>query len=202
MQRDFVTVVSGLPRSGTSMLMRMLERGGIAALTDGERKADDDNPRGYYELEAVKRLPADAGWLSAAGGRAVKVVSALLDKLPDTFSYRVLFLERDLGEVLASQRRMLERRGEPTDRVSDAAMAAMFRRHLDQVLAKAQARAAMRVLLVEHAQVLAGPAAAAERIDAFVGGGLDRVAMAAAVDPLLWRQRAGSATAYAGRHTD
>jgi len=189
MPRDFVTVVSGLPRSGTSMLMSMLESGGIAALSDGERKADDDNPRGYYELEAVKLLPAGTDWLARAPGSAVKVVSALLDRLPAGHDYRVLFLERDLGEVLASQRRMLERRGEPTDRVGDSAMAGMFRRHLDQVLALAGARSEVRLLVLRHAQVLANPAAAAQRIDDFLGGGLDRSAMAAAVDDGLWRQR-------------
>src|SRR5262245_21300644 len=130
MPAGFVTVVSGLPRSGTSMLMRMLDCGGIPALSDGERVADEDNPRGYYELEQVKPLPDGAEWLERAPGRAVKVVSALLDKLPPGYQYRVLFLEREIEEVLASQRRMLERRGQPTDRVGDAEMARMFRRHL------------------------------------------------------------------------
>src|SRR5688572_33437264 len=95
MPRDFVTVVSGLPRSGTSMMMRMLEAGGIPALTDGERTADPDNPLGYFELEAVKLLPAGTGWLTAAAGKAVKIVSALLEKLPAGPSYRVIFMERE-----------------------------------------------------------------------------------------------------------
>lgn len=190
MLRDFVTVVSGLPRSGTSMLMRMLEAGGIPPLTDGQRRADDDNPRGYYELEAVKRLPEDAAWVDEAGGRAVKAVSALLERLPAGRRYRVVFLERDLREVLASQRKMLERRGEPTDRVPEEQMAALFRKHLAGVLARAEARADMEVLRLDHAAVLASPAEAARRIDEFLGGGLDREAMAAAVDASLWRQRA------------
>lgn len=190
MSRDFVTVVSGLPRSGTSMLMRMLEAGGIPAVTDGRRTADDDNPRGYWELEAVKRLPEDAGWVHEARGSAVKVVSALLERLPAGPRYRVLFLERDLREVLASQKRMLERRGEPTDRVPDEQMAALFRKHLAGVLAKAGAREGMELMTIAHADVLRGPDAAAARIDEFLGGGLDRGAMAAAVDSSLWRQRA------------
>jgi hypothetical protein len=190
MARDFITVVSGLPRSGTSMLMRMLEAGGIRALTDAERKADDDNPLGYFELEAVKRLPHDTAWLDSAGGCAVKVISALLDKLPATHCYRVLFVERDVSEVLASQKKMLERRGEPTDRVTDDEMSAMFRRHVEGVLSRLRARPEMDLLTLRHADVLADPAAAAEAIDAFLGGGLDRHAMAEAVDSTLWRQRA------------
>ncbi len=189
MQRDFVTVVSGLPRSGTSMLMRMIEAGGIAALTDSVREADDDNPRGYFELEAVKSLPDGDEWLDAAPGRAVKVVSALLEKLPPRHRYRIVFVERDLGEVLASQKRMLERRGEPTDRVGDDAMAAMFRRHVAAVLERVLGRTEMRVLRVVHGEVLADPAAAAQLLDEFLDGGLDRAAIVAAVDASLWRQR-------------
>jgi hypothetical protein len=190
MLRDFVTVVSGLPRSGTSMLMRMLEAGGIPAVTDGLRPADDDNPRGYYELEAVKRLPDDAAWVNDATGRAVKAVSALLERLPAGPRYRVLFLERDLREVLASQKKMLERRGEPTDRVPDEQMAGFFRKHVAGVLEKANARADMELLRLEHAAVLTSPQEAARRIDEFLGGGLDRGAMATAVEASLWRQRA------------
>lgn len=190
MSRDFVTVVSGLPRSGTSMLMRMLDAGGIPAVTDGLRTADEDNPRGYFELEAVKRLPDEAVWVGSAVGRSVKVVSALLDKLPEAFAYRVVFVERDLAEVLASQRRMLERRGEPTDRMPDDAMAALFRKHMASVVEKAASRPEMRLLRLAHAEVLASPSLAAEMLDDFLGGGLHRHAMAAAVDGALWRQRA------------
>ncbi len=191
MPRDFVTVVSGLPRSGTSMLMRMLEAGGIPAVTDRVRTADDDNPHGYFELEAVKELPQNAGWLADAEGRAVKVVSALLDKLPAGRRYRVVFLERDLAEVLASQRRMLERRGEDAERVPDEAMAGMFRRHVATVLERARVRPEMPVLLLRHGDVLADPVTAARALEDFLGGGLRVTEMAAAVDSALWRQRAG-----------
>lgn len=192
MLREFVTVVSGLPRSGTSMLMRMLAAGGIPALTDAGRAADDDNPLGYFELEAVKRLPEGAEWLQAAEGRAVKVVSALLDHLPPGHRYRIVFIERDLREVLASQRRMLQRRGEPTDRVADAAMAGMFERHMAAVLARVRARDEMELLVLAHGEVLADPASAVQRIDGFLGGRLHRDAMIAAVDASLWRQRASA----------
>lgn len=171
------------------MLMRMLEAGGVAPVTDRQRAADDDNPHGYFELEAVKELPANVSWLDGAEGRAVKVISALLDKLPPGHRYRIVFVERELDEVLASQRRMLDRRGEPTDRVGDDAMAGMFRRHVAAVLARVRERAEMQLLELRHADVLARPAQAAARVDDFLGGGLDREAMAGAVDASLWRQR-------------
>ncbi|HXC52839.1 MAG TPA: hypothetical protein VN634_18280 [Candidatus Limnocylindrales bacterium] len=189
MHRDFITIVSGLPRSGTSMLMRMLEAGGVPALTDRERGADEDNPLGYYELESVKLLPDGGDWLHRAGGRAVKVISALLGKLPAGYEYRIVFLDREIREVLASQRRMLERRGEPTDRVPDDQMAEMFRRHVDSVLGRMRERTDVRLLRITHADVLGDPVRAASVLDDFLGGGLDRPAMASAVDASLWRQR-------------
>ena len=117
---DHVVVVSGLPRSGTSMMMKMLEAGGLSPLIDGEREADEDNPKGYYEFERVKQLPkGDYGWLEDAQGRVVKVISGLLVHLPPTHDYRVVFMRRAMPEILASQRKMLVRRGENSDQVSD-----------------------------------------------------------------------------------
>ena len=101
-ERDFVTVVSGAPRSGTSMMMRMLAEGGIPALTDGVRKPDSDNPHGYFEFEPVKRTKDDATWLADARGRAVKMVYELLRDLPADRSYRVVLMRRDLGEMVTS----------------------------------------------------------------------------------------------------
>lgn len=189
MARDFVTVVSGIPRSGTSMMMRMLDAGGIPALTDGHRRADPDNPLGYYELEAVKQLPAQAEWLDDAQGKAVKVVSALLEKLPPGRQYRVIFMQRDIGEVLASQRKMLERRGEYVDQTRDSAMGPMFEKHMLSAVERARMRKDMKLLLLRHAGVHDDPVNAIEIIDEFLSGGLDRDAMAAAIDPSLRRQR-------------
>ena len=122
-----IVVVSGLPRSGTSMMMRMLEAGGLPPLTDGLRAPNDDNPLGYYEFERVKKLPeGDVGWLPEAQGHAVKIIAALLPHLPDSATYRVLFMRRAMSEILASQRRMLIRRGEDADAVDDAEMARLF----------------------------------------------------------------------------
>jgi hypothetical protein len=187
-----VIVVSGLPRSGTSMMMRMLDAGGLPILTDGERTPDDDNPKGYFEHERVKDLAqGEDGWIRAARGHAVKVVSPLIPQLPATLRYRVIFMRRDLTEVLASQRRMLSRRGADDD-ADDAAMLARFAEHLDKVTFQLRYRPQFRTLFLEYRAVIENPHAAAERVAAFLDRVLDIAAMADAVDPLLYRNRHGS----------
>jgi hypothetical protein len=190
MPRDFVTVVSGLPRSGTSMMMRMLEAGGIPPITDGHRRADPDNPLGYFELEVVKQLPNKAEWLEGAEGKAVKAVSALVEKLPPGHQYRVIFMQREINEVLASQRRMLERRGEYIDQNRDNAMGPMFEKHMRVAIERVRARKDMKLLLLRYAGTHEHPDKAVELVDDFLSGGLDRAAMMAAIDPSLWRQKA------------
>jgi hypothetical protein len=172
------------------MMMAMLEAGGMAILTDNIRTADADNPRGYYELERVKRIEEDQAWLPDAQGKAVKMIGALLKHLPAGQCYRVIFMQRAIDEVLASQRQMLIRRGEPADTVPDERMAALFGRHLEQVEAWIAGQPNIEVLYVEHGQVLADPLSQAVRINQFLGGGLDVESMAAVVDPSLYRQRA------------
>jgi hypothetical protein len=190
MPGGFVTVVSGLPRSGTSMMMKILESGGIPPLTDGLRTADEDNPRGYYELERVKQLPrGDTAWLPEARGKVVKIISALLEHLPPTEEYRVVFMRRRMEEVLASQHEMLKRRGERTDAVDDAVIAAHFDKHVKRVEAWLASRPNVRCLYVDYAEVVAGAPAQVARIDEFLGGGLDTARMAAAIDDSLYRQR-------------
>ncbi len=189
-----VVVVSGLPRSGTSMLMGMLAAGGMEPLTDGVRAPDDDNPRGYFELERVRQLQTgmDTAWLREARGRCVKIVSYFLKHLPSGEHYRIVFLRRDLAEVLASQRRMLERRGEPAgDAGEDGRLADAFAAHLTRVDRELAARADCEVLYVDHRSVIANPRAAAARVNRFLDVRLDVDRMAAAVDPRLYRQRAG-----------
>jgi hypothetical protein len=193
-----ITVVSGLPRSGTSMAMKMLEAGGMEALTDGARKADEQNPNGYYELEAVKALDkaGDTSWLRDARGKAVKVVSHLLTWLPETYDYRVIFMERSLDEVLASQNKMLDDRGHTVD-AGDADRAKVaFERHLDQTMRFLAQRPCFRTLTVEYAEAVQNPQAAAQRIAAFLGNRLDVAAMAAVADAALYRNRRESAPAH------
>jgi hypothetical protein len=189
MDGNVVYIVSGLPRSGTSMMMKMLEAGGIKPLTDRVRTADEDNPKGYYEFERVKQIEHDQDWLPKARGKAVKMVSALLKHLPADYRYRIVFMQRHMEEILASQQRMLVRRGEPTDRVSDEKMAALFERHLREVEDWLARQPNVEVLYIHYSDVLADPAAASERINRFFGGSLDAVAMASVVDPELYRQR-------------
>jgi len=189
-----IVVVSGLPRSGTSMIMKMLEAGGLAVVTDGLRTADEDNPKGYYEVERVKDLgqEAEKGWLSEARGKAIKVISYLLKSLPPTLNYKVVFIRRDLDEVLASQRKMLARRGETEDTAPER-MRALFEDDLWRVGYQLKRRPEFESIEVHYSAVLARPLEEAGRIAAFLGGGLDVEAMAAAVDPQLYRNRASRA---------
>lgn len=177
-------VVSGLPRSGTSMMMQMLAAAGVRVLADDARPPDADNPRGYFEDVRVKRLADDAAWLVAAAGHAVKVVSALLPALPVGPRWDVLFMSRPLEAVLASQAAMLRRRGERHD-VADADMARHFPRHVARVRETMAARGDVRWRDVTYDAVLAAPEEAAAGIAAWLGGGLDPAAMATAVDPAL-----------------
>lgn len=186
---EYITIVSGLPRSGTSMLMKMLAAGGLPPLTDGIREADADNPGGYYEFEKVKRLERDATWLESAQGKAVKVISQLLDQLPLHKSYKIVFTLRKMDEILASQRAMLARRGQPCDRVSDAEMAAAFGRHLSAVQQWLAEHPQMKVLYVDYATVLRDPPATSHEIKAFLALPLDVRQMASVVDQGLYRQR-------------
>ena len=114
-----IVVVSGLPRSGTSLMMQMLQAGGMPLLIDDLRPADTDNPNGYWEYEPVKRLQQDNSWIPQAEGKAVKVVSALLQYLPPQHTYKIIFMQRPMQEVLASQTVMLERRGEQSGKADD-----------------------------------------------------------------------------------
>jgi hypothetical protein len=189
MNRDVITIVSGLPRSGTSMMMSALVAGGLEALTDNIRTADEDNPKGYFELEKVKELAKDNSWLEDAAGKAVKIISALLKRLPAERNYKIIFMQRNMDEVLASQKQMLIRRGEPADSVSDERMAEMFRKHLRDIEAWLEKQPNMDVLYISYNQMLDDPASKIEMVNAFLGGALDAQKMANAIDRNLHRQR-------------
>jgi Sulfotransferase family len=186
-----VVVVSGLPRSGTSMAMKMLEAGGVAVVTDGARAADIDNPKGYFEDDRVLDLAGaeDKSWLRNARGRAVKIISYLLRHLPRDNNYQVLFMRRDIGEVLASQAKMLERRGE-TSGADDAAMRELFETDLWKASYHIKNSGHIDAIDVHYSEVLADPVAHARRIAEFLGRDLDLEAMASIVDPDLYRNRA------------
>jgi hypothetical protein len=186
-----VTVVSGLPRSGTSLLMKMVESGGIPPLRDNIREPDEDNPNGYYEYERVKQLPdGDTDWLSHAEGKVVKVVSALLPYLPDSRRYRIVFMERDMQEILASQRKMLTRKGESSGDVDDAELSKLFASHLgeiDEWFDKNQNH--VSILKINYNRLIKDNTSDIEAISEFLGGGLDTEAMASVIDTSLYRNR-------------
>lgn len=190
--RDYVTVVSGLPRSGTSMMMRMLSAGGLQVMTDEQRASDDDNPLGYFELEAVKRLDQDNAWFGDATGKVVKVIHMLLPHLPADCPCRVVFMDRDLHEVIASQAVMLERRGQEGAAVKPEVLAGIFERQIAKTRDVLSARADTEVLRVSYADTVADPGPTAEALCSFLQPpALDAEAMRAAVDPTLYRQRKG-----------
>lgn len=188
--RPFVMIVSGLPRSGTSMMMRAIHAGGIEAMTDHIRTADDDNPKGYFEFEPVKKTKEDASWLYNAGGKVVKMVYRLLYDLPSKYQYRVVFMQRDLSEVLASQKKMLKRSGKSGSVISDEQMAMLFQAELDKCQAWLPTQPNFSVLYVNYREMIKNPDAECRRINDFLDGGLNTEAMINTIDPALYRNRA------------
>jgi hypothetical protein len=191
-----IIVVSGLPRSGTSLMMQMLAAGGVEVVTDNIRTADTDNPRGYYELEQVKRIKRDSSWLPQTRGKAFKMVSQLLYDLPPGESYRILFMERDLDEVLASQEKMLRRLGRPA--APREQMKRSFTLHLTALHDWLRQQPNMRVLCVRYADLVERPAEQAERVGVFLGGRADAARMAGSVDPALYRNRKAAESMRSG----
>ena len=187
-----VIVVSGLPRSGTSMAMQMLSAAGVPTVTDGIREAGEDNPKGYFEDERVKDLHKDSedrSWLRDARGKAVKVISFLLKDLPDTNNYKVIFMRRDLSEVLKSQQKMLERRGEDNE-TEDERMYELWKDHLWRVDYFMKHADHLEFVNVPYKEVVSDPLAQAKRMQEFLDLPLSAEQMAGAVDSKLYRNRA------------
>jgi hypothetical protein len=189
---DVVTIVSGLPRSGTSMMMRMLDAGGVPALTDNVRKADVDNPRGYYEYEPVKQTKQDASWLEHAGGKVVKMVYRLLYDLPASCKYHVIFMKRRLEEVVASQDVMLTRRGRESGQMSQDKLIGLFQQQLAEFQQWVTQHPNFEVLYISYNDVLTNPAPIVQQLNEFLGGRLNTAEMMKVVEPELYRQRAKS----------
>lgn len=185
-----IVVVSGLPRSGTSLMMQMLDRGGIPAVTDAIRAADRDNPRGYYEFERVKKTKQDPSWLPEARGKVVKLVTSLLYDLPATETYRVIFMERDMEEVLESQEKMLARLGRaaaPREQIRKS-----FGVHLERLFAWLPGQRHMSVLRVSYNDLLSAPEPICRRIAAFLDEVPHADDMCVAIDGSLYRNRAAA----------
>jgi hypothetical protein len=184
-----VIVVSGLPRSGTSMMMQMLDAGGVEVLTDNLRRPDEDNPKGYYEYEAVKATAEDPSWLDYAGGRAVKMVYRLLYDLPADRRYRVVFMKRDLEEVIKSQEVMLDRQGKSGGNLDHARLVEVYDRQLAEARAWLDAQANFDVLYVDFHDVLHDTGSVVDALDTFLGGGLHSDLMLRVPDAELYRVR-------------
>jgi hypothetical protein len=184
-----ITIVSGLPRSGTSLMMQMLSAGGMPVLSDGERKADTDNPKGYVEWERIKQLPKDPILIAEAENKAVKVISQLLLSLPPAHEYRIIFMQRPLPEVLKSQDEMLRRRGN-ADAIGDSSpIEEAFQRHLMETSQWMARQSNMQVLRVHYHRLLREPKPVAEEVAKFLRTALDLEAMAQQVDGSLYRNR-------------
>jgi hypothetical protein len=173
------------------MMMQMLAAGGMGVLADDLRPPDPDNPRGYFEFEPVKRTRVDNAWVAAAAGKAVKLVHLLLPELPGGYQYRVVFMHRETGEVLASQAAMLRRLGRRPAELDPKRLGEIFVGQVRRVRDWLDLQPHVRTLHVDYRQVLLDPAGLASRVNGFVGGGLDAARMAAAVDPSLYRNRSG-----------
>jgi hypothetical protein len=194
--RDEVVIVSGLPRSGTSMLMQMLVGGGMTPLTDGLRQPDEDNPRGYFEFEPVRQMAQDTSWIYQARGKVVKIVAPMLQHLPDGVPCRVILIERDINDILASQRSMIVRRAasQTGQRVVDQTFARSERlkgeylRLIVWTKGFLAGRADTELMCVDRAAVLRDPEAASRAMNRFLGGALDIARTAGEVRPELERQ--------------
>ncbi len=188
-----IIVVSGLPRSGTSMMMKMLAEGGLPILTDSIRGMDEDNPNGYFEFELVKQLAdGNAKWLADANGRAVKIISQLLEYLPSEHKYKVIFMERDIKEILISQRKMLERRREG-HQINDAEMEKQFGDHLGNVKFWLARQPNMEALYINYNHLISIPSNSMIAIQDFIGTPLDIKKMKAVPTRDLYRSRAPKA---------
>jgi hypothetical protein len=190
MDSKSVIIVSGLPRSGTSMMMKMLEAGGQVILTDNLREADANNPKGYYEFERVKQMKdGDLAWLSDAMGKVVKIVTGLIMFLPTGYNYKIIFMRRDLNEILSSQKKMLGRLGKEDDNIPDDKMAKVYEEHLKEVRGWLIRQPNIETLYVNYNSMVKDPTEALTKINDFLGGGMDVSIMSAVVDKELYRER-------------
>jgi len=188
--KDYIIVVSGLPRSGTSMMMKMLEAGGEPILTDNLRGADANNPNGYYEFERVKQLTdGDFDWIPEAGGKVVKIVTGLVMNLPSSQKYKVIFMQRAMKEVLSSQKKMLGRLGQQDDKVEDDKMKKIYQEHLKQVNAWIAKQPNIEVLYVNYNTMLGNPFDSLTKVNEFLGGEMDVNVMAGVINKELYRER-------------
>ena len=184
---EIITIVSGLPRSGTSMMMSMLEKGGMEVLTDNIRKADEDNPRGYFEFEKVKKIKEDSSWLEKTRGKVFKMVSMLLYELPSLYKYKIIFMKRNMDEMLASQRKMLEREGKGGN--GDDEIGELFAKHLKHITGWLELRPNISTLYINYRDIIDDPHMQAKILNQFVDNRLNVEKMIAVIDKSLYRNK-------------
>lgn len=189
-----LTLVSGLPRSGTSLMMQMLQAGGLMPMTDGERIADIDNPEGYLEWEAIKKIRKEPELFNdpELDTRAIKVISMLLTNIPLIHRYKVIFMRRPIDEVVASQQKMIDRLGSSDDMEASAEeITERLTAHRDNVLKWLEARKFIDLLVVDYPQLVVEPTIVAAEVAKFLGP--DRIqstdSMLTVVKPELYRQK-------------
>jgi argonaute-like protein implicated in RNA metabolism and viral defense len=171
------------------MMMKMLIAGGFEPLTDNIRTADEDNPEGYFEFERVKQLKVDQAWLQDARGKCIKIVSAFLKHLPQNFTYKIIFMRRNISEVLASQQQMLLRRGEPIDTIGDEKMRQTFERHLKDLDSWLAGQPNIALLNINYNEVIVNPLPSIQIVRDFLDVELDAERMLAVVNKNLYRNR-------------
>ena len=191
LQQSKIFIVSGLPRSGTSLMMKILEVGGIPVVMDNVRKPDPDNPKGYYEYESVKKIKEDASWLRNTRGKAIKIISMLLPELPACEFYKIIFMERNIDEILRSQQKMLKRKNIELD-TDNSKMAELFNRHLQIIHRWLKKQTNIDVLIVNYNRLISLPDIEIDRIIDFLSIPLDKAKMQTVIDPELYRNRAES----------
>jgi hypothetical protein len=189
MDNNFITIVSGLPRSGTSMMMQALDAGGMEIVTDNIRKSDTDNPKGYYEFEPVKKTKEDASWLPKAVGKGVKMIYRLLFDLPAEFQYRIIFMDRNIEEVIASQNKMLERSGKSGADISDEKLAELYKKELKRAYKWIEDNENASMITINYKDMIQDPLFNCGRVNEFLGNCLDTDKMALVIDPSLYRNK-------------
>jgi len=183
-----ITVVSGLPRSGTSLIMQMLQKGGMEILTDNARKADESNPKGYFEYEKVKALQRDSSWLQDGDGKAVKIIAQLLKYLPSYFEYKIIFIERNMEEILLSQEKMLEKMGQKTQS-HNTVLSNIFKKQIEDTKKWLEFQNNISTLYITHRDAIFHALETAKQINEFLGFNLNEKEMMQVVDPSLYHQR-------------
>jgi predicted AlkP superfamily phosphohydrolase/phosphomutase/tetratricopeptide (TPR) repeat protein len=184
-RKNQITIVSGLPRSGTSLMMQMLDYGGMDCLVDGKREADESNPKGYYEYEPVMSIYKDNSWMDKAQNKTVKIVAPLLNKIDEQYRYKIIFMTRDLNEILKSQQKMI---GKIED-VFPVKLYNKFQKLLSNIEVWKKKEPGVELIYLDYKDVLENPESTVKSIERFLGVPLNQSAMINCIDKKLYRTK-------------